>query len=1111
MSNGARTVTILFTDLVGSTELLQRQGDEQAQRIFKAHHRLLREAVEAHGGQEVKWLGDGLMVAFESASDAVKCAVAMQQASRRPTAGERLQIRAGLNVGEAFVDESDYFGTSVVVARRLCDRAEAGQIFAADIVARLLDGRGGDLSTEDLGPLELKGITAPVPAVEIVYQHDPMALLRKLPFVGRRAEYETLLGKLSEAQNGRGSVAMLAGEPGIGKTRLTEEFCEQASSSSTIIRGNCYEGDIAPPFGPWVEALRSLIDEYSDDELRDAVGEGAPEIAVLLPELRRRLPETGEALKLDPESERARIFGAVATFLKNVSGQKPLVVFLDDLHWSDRPSLLLLEYVARGVADQQIVIVGTYRDVDVDRVHPLAQTLAALRRMEHHERIEVKGFTEETVFELLTAIEPSEQTEPARRVLAGALFAEAEGNPFFIREVLNNLVESGKLFQRDGTWVSDAASIEELGIPEGVKEAVGRRLSRLGEGCNQMLGRASAFTNGFTWEELVAVSDEAEDELLDHLDEALGVQLIAEQDRGRYAFTHALVRATLYDELSTPRRVRLHRRVAESLESLYAGDIDAYLGELAAHYMASMGGEAEKAIDYSIRAGRRAMELVAWEEATAYFHQALEAMPEAGEEERRAQVQLDLASAMSSAGQRLESVDEYRRAFAAARAAGSPEVMAGAAIGFDTAARFAAVEASVAQERVELIDEALHAIGANDSGPRALLLVNRVRAAHALQHFENPQRVAGWGAEQGHLDPEALNRLREAAAMAERVGDPAVIASAIADGLFWYLARPTGGMAEKRAMAEKALEAGCRSKDWLLETHGWHSLFVVSLAQGDMDAVRQAQHRLEQIAGDTKLAAAQVWQVVTRAALMLAEGRLEEGEKAVFEAFATGQSNNDATAQIAFAGQLSLLRWYQGRFQEMEPTWRGLAGQSPDIEVFRAPLALALVDAGKTDEAWQVFDRLAAIGFENIPEDGQWMASMVTLAEVCYRIGKREGAAELYDVMSRYPDRNATAGNAICYGPIARYLGMVATVLGRWDDAERHFQFSIEMSERGGLRPSLADARMKYGDMLLRRNDHRDREKARELLQQALEAAQEMGAARIAADCERLLAGAQAQ
>src|SRR6478736_3849114 len=208
MTARAQTVTILFTDLVGSTELLQRAGDEQAQRIFKAHHRLLREAVEAHGGHEVKWLGDGLMVAFDSATDAVKCAIAMQQMSRRPTAGERLEIRAGLHVGEAFVDESDYFGTSVVIARRLCDKGNAGQILASDIVVRLLDGRGGDLQTKDLGALDLNGITNAVPAVEIVYAHDPMRLLRKLPFVGRSAEYKTMLKKLADARNSRGAVIL---------------------------------------------------------------------------------------------------------------------------------------------------------------------------------------------------------------------------------------------------------------------------------------------------------------------------------------------------------------------------------------------------------------------------------------------------------------------------------------------------------------------------------------------------------------------------------------------------------------------------------------------------------------------------------------------------------------------------------------------------------------------------------------------------------------------------------------------------------------------------------------------------------------------------------------
>jgi hypothetical protein len=495
----ARTVTILFTDLVGSTELLQRAGDEQAQRIFKAHHRLLREAVESHGGHEVKWLGDGLMVAFDSAQEAVKCAIAMQQASRRPTAGERLEIRAGLNVGEALIDESDYFGTPVVVARRLCDRAGSGQIYASDMVVRLLEGRGNVISTTDLGLLELKGITNPVASVEIGYQYDPMALLQRLPFVGRREEFETLVTKLAEASNGRGSVVLLAGEPGIGKTRLIEEICDYAASSTMIVRGNCYEGDVAAPYGPWLEALRALIANLPDDTLREAVGTGAPELAAMQPELRRRLPDIEERPGLDPESERALLFEAVDTFLQNCTRERPLLLFLDDLHWADKPSLLLLEFISRNISERRIVIAGTYRDVEVDRVHPLAQTLAAIRRLDRHERLAIRGFTRDAVFDLLTAIEPSEETETACRLLAGALYAEAEGNPFFIREVLNNLVESGKLIQEDGSWVATVTSIEELGIPEGIKEVIGRRclsvyqwlqLGRAGRRQRRLRGRA---------------------------------------------------------------------------------------------------------------------------------------------------------------------------------------------------------------------------------------------------------------------------------------------------------------------------------------------------------------------------------------------------------------------------------------------------------------------------------------------------------------------------------------------------------------------------------------------------------------------------------------------
>jgi len=1081
--------------------LLQRAGDEQAQRIFKAHHRLLREAVESHGGHEVKWLGDGLMVAFDSAADAVKCAIAMQQASRRPTAGERLEIRAGLNVGETLVDESDYFGTPVVVARRLCDSAGGGQIFATDIVTRLLDGRGADISSKELGPLDLKGITNPVPAVEIVYQHDPMALLRQLPFVGRQSEYDTMLKKLSEAANGRGSVVLLAGEPGIGKTRLTEEFCEHASSSATIIRGNCYESDVAAPFGPWVEALRSLTEQLGDDQLRDALGDSAPEIATLLPDLRRKLPDTGEAMKLDPESERARLFDAISVFVKNAAEDKPLVIFLDDLHWCDKPSLLLLEFVARGIADKRIVIVGTYRDMEVDRVHPLAQTLAALRRFEHHERLAIKGFPREEIDALLMAIEPSDESRPVRRVLSAVLSRQTEGNPLFVREVITTLIESGKIVHEEGHWTSHVTNVAELGIPEGIREAIGRRLSRMSEGCNQMLARASAFTSGFTWEELAAISDDPEDDLLDYLDEALGSELIAEREGRKYAFTHAMIRHTLYDELSTPRRVRLHRRVAESLEILYADDIDSHLGELAAHYMASMGGEAEKAIDYSIRAGERAMELVAWEEAATYFRQALDAMPDEGDAERRCSVLLQLGQALMYSSQYLAAVGAYREAAAAARAVDSAELLGEAACGFEDAGYFISNDLEVSELRLELIDEALSSGTKEDSALRARLLAQRSRATRA--GVDDAIRSGGAGSLLGHRDPAVMQQAREAVDIADRLGDSAVSAMALSF-LAQYLLGP-GEHGQKREILNRCVQVARQAGTPRTEVDGWQFMFGTALAQGDMDKVAEAHAEADRLAEETKIGWAEYGSITRRAALALAGGHFSEAESFIFEAWTFGQSINHASAPDAFAAQVFYLRWYQGRLPELEDMIRGVVAASPNVEIARAGLSLILAKTGQANEAVRLLEPLVEPGFTAVPEDGAWALTMTALSETYYRLDRPEGAAELYEVVMRHPDENAVMSFVLSAGAIAHSLGQLATLLERWDNAERHFNEALGMNERMGHRPAIAQTRRDYGDMLLRRNATSDSEKARVLLDHALEAAREMGMASVVADCERLL------
>ncbi len=629
MSDNAQTVTVLFTDLVNSTELMQRAGDEAAQRIFKAHYQVLREAVAANGGAEVKSLGDGLMVAFNAAADAVRCAINMQQSSRRAVAGEHLAIRVGLNVGDAFRDEGDLFGTPVVVARRLCDTAAAGQIRACAAVAHVLAGRQA-FSFRDLGPLELKGITEPVQACEVVFERDePNAILSRTPFVGRSSEVARLHQGFEDAKAGRGGLVMLVGEPGIGKTRTFDEFGEWVEASGgRVLRGRCFEGDWAPPYGPFAEAIERNSRDGDPDELRQDLGSGAGAIARLVPALRERLGDIPEPETLKPDEERFRLLEAVAQLLHCASLRAPLVLFLDDLHWADQGTITLLRHVARGATTQRLLVLGAYRDVELDRQHPLADALSAIRREVEYERILLKGLDQEDVRALLSTL--AEQDVNA--ALVHAISDETDGNPFFIREVLAHLVEDGKLYREDVQWKSSATSIADLGIPEGVRQVITRRLSRLSGDANKIMTASSAFNGGFNFLTLSLVTGLDERTTLDAVDEALDAQLLRPTGQfDHYDFTHALIRHTLYSEMNPSRQVRLHRQIAEAYEQRNQDQAsrERHAAEIAYqfHRSAAITGS-ERGVEYAFIAADRAEAAYAHDDAVHFLRIGLDLLPE---------------------------------------------------------------------------------------------------------------------------------------------------------------------------------------------------------------------------------------------------------------------------------------------------------------------------------------------------------------------------------------------------------------------------------------------------------------------------------------------------
>jgi hypothetical protein len=445
-------------------------------------------------------------------------------------------------------------------------------------------------------------------------------------FVGRQREQEQLKAALARALSGEGGTVMLVGEPGIGKTRLAEELAVYARlRGAQALVGHCYEGGVAVPYLPFVEALRQYARSRPDDELREQLGAGAPEASTLVSEIRRRLPDIPEPAPLEGDADRLRLFESVASFVRSAAAASPLVLILDDLHWADKPTLLMLQYLARGVARERVLLLGTYRDVELERTHPLAEIVAALRREQLYERVLLRGFSFEDLRDLLRVRGSQEPPEGfVQRILE-----ETEGNPFFVEEVLRHLAESGAIRREEGQWVGDVSVIEES-IPEGVREVIGRRLSRLGERTNRMLGIGSALPNGFSYELLARVSEGEPDQLLDALDEALRARLIVERKEergGSYRFTHALIRQTLYGELSTPRRVRLHRQIGEALEQVHAANPEPHLGEIAYHFFqAVQTGVAGKAVGYSRRAAERTLSLMAYEESAAHCDRALQAL-----------------------------------------------------------------------------------------------------------------------------------------------------------------------------------------------------------------------------------------------------------------------------------------------------------------------------------------------------------------------------------------------------------------------------------------------------------------------------------------------------
>lgn len=1092
------TVTVLFTDLVASTSLLSRVGPDAAEAVRRAHFELLREAVARFGGTEVKNLGDGLMVVFASVSEALGCGVAMHQGVERHNrrAVEPMGLRVAVAHGEADVEAGDYFGPCVVEASRLCAAAQGGQLLTSGLVAMMMGGRAG-FEFDAATAVEAKGFPDPIEAHAVAWSSNteplipmPVGLQQRddtPPLVGRDDELAQLAACWKLAVSGERQMVFVSGEPGVGKTRLAAELAVIASQNGAIVLfGRCDE-DVGIAYQPFAEALGHYVASCPIEVIETHVATFGGVVAGSVPELGRRLANVRSPERADPDAERLLFFDAVTALVAAAAEQAPVLLVLDDVHWASKPTLLLLRHLLRAVPATELLVVATYRDTDLDRAHPLAEVLAELRRAGGSVRIALAGLDEAGVRALVEAA-AGVQLDDAGIALAGAVHAETDGNPFFAGEVLRHLAESGVVYQRDGRWVSDVA-LHDLGIPEGIREVVGRRMARLSADANRALAIAAVIGAEFELTVVEQVGEFSAEQVLDAIDEAIAARLVLEVTGavGRCRFTHALVRQTLYAECSSARRAQLHRRVAETLETVHGADLDAHLAVLAYHYAeGARAGDTTLAVDYALRAGAEAVSRTAFEEAEVIVQRGLSVLEfdSVTDDDRHFELLMALADAQGrswSAGFEGTGL----QAAAVARRLHSPERLARTAV---MATRRVVRVGLTDPDNEALCEEALEALGDRDDSLRAQVLA--VLAT-----------LRGLG---GHGWDDVLPLAREAVAVALRSGDSEAQGRA-AWSLGWAL-RGMPALSERYECAEELIALGHTANDPLMESQGLMLRGFAHAAAGDRAGFEHDFDRVGQYADRTRILVQQAVDAQCRALLALLDGRFDDVEELAANVLAI--SAEQPAFLLGYFGQMGMLRYEQGRLEEFMPGALDVFAQNQDLVVLHAFLAHSQAELGHHQDAHQRFEPLIADDCAPMPPNWLYPGTLAHLASTCVLLDHVASAAALIQQVAPYSGQLLVMASTVnVCGAADRYLAMLETMTGAYDAADVHFQQALALEEQAGGIALAARTRYWHARMLTARNDPADRDQARTLLADCMDTATRLGMAALQLQAHHLAAG----
>lgn len=1049
-------VTFLLTDVVGSTKLWDSKPALMAEALVR-HDNLMAAAVERHSGHLLKSRGEGdsTFSVFERASDAVAAAVDAQSSLSQADwpGGLALTVRMAVHTGEAIERDGDYYGGTVNRAARLRGIAQGGQILTTQVTAGLVaehltDGvsvvRLGDHRLRDLSRPETVYAVAGASATEYGGEPDgaetwdvplpaPMARRARDVFVGRSSELEVLRSALKRSRSGETQVVLVRGEAGVGKSTLAARFVSEAFEDGCIVTsGRCVE-DVGVPYESFASVVDQLVGSMPAPALTSWLSTYGGPVSRAFPSVQRSVAPLGSDA-VEADVERHLLYRAVSDLLHQAAEDRPLVVVLEDLHWIDRSSSLLLRYLL-DADSVSLLLIGTHRDSEASVDASTSAFLADLRRRDIVSSVSLAGLGDTDTLAMVEQFAGHGLREEEVPFVHN-LWRETGGNPFFMREILLHLLETGAVeIAGDGRWrlLRDGSS---LLLPESVLSLVNSRVARLGADSVDVLRAAAVIGRSFDVSLLVAVCERTDDEIFDVLDRADDAGLVSSAGAGRFRFAHSLVQQAIYQAQSATRQARQHRKVAQALEQMDSTS-GRNVRELAHHWsMAIVPADVDKAVTYAVRAGELALEELAPHDAIHWFTHGLD-LYGARDDALRCRLLVGLGEAQQQAG----TPDHRETLLDAARLAqrvGADELLVRSALVNNRGGPSSRTE--VDTERVEVLNRALAKVPGDDLSSRARLLATK---AVELVSVHEPE--------------ERFSLSQEALAAARQAGDPAttLLVQHLRFDCIWNPAT----LSERVGVAQEMVDLAERLGDSLSQFRAALRQAAVSIEQADGARFREAVGWIDRMAKVTGWPYMQWSAAMSRSCEALVDGRFEDAEEHANRSLQIGSDSGQPEAYGVYGILLAETRRHQGRLTELLPVLEDAYRTLP-LAALSMLIAVGYLEDDRVQDAREAIAPYTDDLFESVTFDEIWCSTLALASELAVRTEDPALATRLYERQLPYRDQ-VTFTRATTFGSVERHLGSLSAILGR-PDYEEHFERS-------------AAAHLALGSPLFQAYDHLDR------------------------------------